>query len=79
MISVRRVVVGPMSGGLFALAILAFAMGAFEGSLRPLVLGSLLAGAAIAVWLGLRYRRDTHPTISHLDTKAGQGEPLEPK
>jgi hypothetical protein len=55
---------GPLSTGLFLLALVAFLMGAIDGAFRPFVLASLIAGALVAAGLWARYRRASHPSIS---------------
>ena len=79
MTSEGRAPIGPMSGALFALALLAFAMGALDGAFRPLVVASTLAGALVAVLLWRRNRRGRPPTISQGDAEAERGEPDEPR
>jgi hypothetical protein len=79
LITVRREVVGKMSAALFAFTLLGFLLGALEPSFRPLVWMSLASGAVLSVLLWLRYRRSTHPTVSHIERDREESRPVHPR
>jgi hypothetical protein len=76
----RSVAAGPLSSGLFVLALVAFLIGAIEGAFRPFVLASLVAGGFVAAGLWARHRRASHPSISrHAGPPGASGQPTEPR
>ena len=78
-ITVRRDRVGKMSGVAFALGISAFLLGFVQPGFFPVAWISLGGGAVLAVALGARNRKLTHPTISHLAADPDEGKPIHPR
>jgi hypothetical protein len=68
-----------MSAALFALVLVGFLLGLLEPSFRPLVWLSLAGGAVLALLLWRKYRRLTHPTVSHLERERDEAHPIRPR
>jgi hypothetical protein len=68
-----------MEGGVVILGIAGGLLGVIEPGFRPIAAGSVVLGAAVAVFLVWRRRSESRPTISRHARKESDGKPIEPQ